>query len=427
VRGGAFCLAEPGKWYAVYLPRPASVTLALEPGNYHARWFHPRRGQWLDAPVASGPTWRPPAAPDDGDWALLLRHDPNLVDTTPPSPVTAAGDLHRGEVRVTFSKPLDPRSIRPEHFTLEPAVQVRAAGSGDAPNTVRLSTGALADGTAYTLTVRDVQDRSPVPNRLVSPARIGFRVYDASRPIVELRFNEGPSRTTANTGTSAGAHAISRLTDDRLAWSASAPSGGSGSLDFGVDHADRAVELDGGPVAALGGLRSFTLTGWVNCRSSRVGSGGNRIVTAINHGGDGFDLVMLADGRLQLGVNQWPDGSPAKSSPGRIPADAEAPAANWRFFAVTYDATQTPAEVRFYFGGPDQPATLDTTVGYDAGPVGEDLGPLAVGHFNSRTRPGHTDRMFRGLIDEIRVFGSVTDASAALDLEQIRALQGIGR
>jgi hypothetical protein len=35
--------------------------------------------------------------------------------------------------------------------------------------------------------------------------------------------------------------------------------------------------------------------------------------------------------------------------------------------------------------------------------------------------------MFRGLIDEIRVFGSVTDASAALDLEQIRALQGIGR
>jgi len=423
VRGGAFCLAEPGKWYAVYLPRPASVTLALEPGNYHARWFHPLTGQWLDAPVASGPTWMPPAPPDDGDWALLLRHDPDLVDTTPPSPVMAVGDLNRGEVRVTFSKPLDPRSIRPEYFSLEPAVQVRAAEPGDAPNTVRLSTGALAGGTAYTLTVRDVQDRSPVPNRLVSPARIGFQGYDASRPIVELQFNEGRGRTTANTGTSADAHAIARLIDERLAWSASSPPGGNGSLDFGAEHADRAVELDGGPVAALAGLRSFTLTGWVNCRSARVGSGGNRIVTAINHGGDGFDLVMLADGRLQLGVNQWPDGSPAKSSPARIPADAATPAANWRFFAVTYDATQTPAEVKFYFGAPAQPATLDATVAYDTGPEGEDLGPLAVGHFNSRTRPGHTDRMFRGLIDEIRVFGSRFDGSGVLTLEQIRNIQ----
>jgi hypothetical protein len=168
------------------------------------------------------------------------------------------------------------------------------------------------------------------------------------------------------------------------------------------------------------------LTGWINCRSARTGSGGNRIITAIDHGGDGFDLVMTGDGRLQLGVNQWPDGSPAKSSPGRIPADASAPAANWRFFAVTYDATRTPAEVKFYFGGPDQPARLDATAAYDGGPVGEDLGPLAVGHFNILTRPSHTDRMFRGLIDQICVYGSPTDASGALDLHQIRTLQRIG-
>ena len=227
-------------------------------------------------------------------------------------PVLAVGDLRRGEVQVTFSKPLDPHSIRREHFSLEPAVPVRTAEPGDAPNSVRLSTGPLADGTASTLTVRDVQDRSPAPNRLATPARIGFQVHDASRPIVELWFNEGQGRTTANTGTSAGAHAIPRLTDDRLAWSSSASPGGSRALDFGAEHADRAVELDGGPVAALAGLRSFTLSGWINCRSARAGSGGNRIVTAIQHGGG------------------------------------------------------------------------------------------AVGHFNSLTRPGHTDRMFRGLIDQIR-------------------------
>jgi hypothetical protein len=78
VRGSAYCLAEPGKLYVVYLPRPGSVSLTLEPGNYHARWFNPRSGQWTEAPVASGPRWMPPSPADDGDWALLLRHDPNL-------------------------------------------------------------------------------------------------------------------------------------------------------------------------------------------------------------------------------------------------------------------------------------------------------------------------------------------------------------
>jgi hypothetical protein len=157
------------------------------------------------------------------------------------------------------------------------------------------------------------------------------------------------------------------------------------------------------------------VSGWVNCRSAQVGSGGNRIVTAINHGGDGFDLVMTGDGRLQLGVNQWPDGSPARSSAGQIPAHPDAPVANWRFFAVTYDATRSPAEVKFYFGTADQDASLDTTVAYDRGQVGEDPGPLAVGHFNRRTRPGHTDRMFRGVIDEIRVHGSRLGRRGGID------------
>lgn len=92
-------------------------------------------------------------------------------------------------------------------------------------------------------------------------------------------------------------------------------------------------------------------------------------------------------------------------------------------FAVTYDAMQTPAEVKFYFGAPEQPATLDATVAHEAGPVGEDLSPLAIGHFNILTRPGHTDRMFRGLIDQIRVDGSRFDRSSVLTLEQIRNIQ----
>lgn len=425
VRGGGCCLAETGKLYAVYLPRSTSVTLTLGPGTYHARWFNPRSGQWSDAPVASGPRWTPPAPADDGDWALLLRHDPQLRDTTPPTPASVTASLARNEVVITFSKTLDPRSIVAANFTLDPAVAVRAAKPGAEPNTVTLSTGALTDGARYTLTVRDVQDLASPPNRLTNPARVVFDVHDASRPIVELRFNEGRGLVTANAGIAAGAHPTAALTDKQLAWTTNTPPGGDPrALDFGSAPANRAVEFAADVLPALKGLKSFAISGWVNARSAQVGSGGNRIVTAINHGGDGFDLVMTGDGRLQLGVNEWPDGSPAKSSARQIPAHAEAPAANWRFFAVTYDATMSPAEVKFYFGTPERQAALDVTLAYDRGPIGEDLGPLAVGHFNRRTRPENADRMFRGLIDEIRVHGSPLDGTGALTLEQIRALQG---
>jgi hypothetical protein len=424
VRGGGFCLAKPGEFYAVYLPRPTPVTLTLEPGAYHARWFNPRSGEWTDAPVASGPRWMPPVPAEEGDWALFLRLDPELVDTTPPTPVAAIASVARNEILLSFSKALDPRSVEARHFSLEPRVPVLDAKPGDEPNTVLLTTGTITADTRYTLSVRDVRDQAPAPNRLTTPARISFEAQDATRPIVELRFNEGTGRVTANTGGTARAHPTAALTGQQLAWTTNTPPvGRPGALDFDVQPADRAVEFTGDILPALRGLQSFTLSGWVNCRSAQVGSGGNRIVTAINHGGDGFDLVMTSDGRLQLGVNQWPDGSPARSSAGQIPAHPDAPAANWRFFAVTYDATRLPATVKFCFGTPDRDASLDTTVAYDRGHVGDDPGPLAVGHFNRRTRPGHTDRMFRGLIDEIRVHGSRLDATGALTLEQIRAVQ----
>jgi Protein of unknown function (DUF4038)/Domain of unknown function (DUF5060)/Putative collagen-binding domain of a collagenase len=69
----AFCLAQPGKVYVVYLPHGGKVTVKLAPGHYHARWFNPRTGEWSAAPAAQGPRWTSPTAADDGDWALLLQ------------------------------------------------------------------------------------------------------------------------------------------------------------------------------------------------------------------------------------------------------------------------------------------------------------------------------------------------------------------
>jgi hypothetical protein len=75
VDNGAFCLAEPGNLYAVYMPRGGKVSVKLEKGKYRAHWFNPRTGESKDLPIAEGPSWTSPDSPGEGDWALLLKKE----------------------------------------------------------------------------------------------------------------------------------------------------------------------------------------------------------------------------------------------------------------------------------------------------------------------------------------------------------------
>jgi hypothetical protein len=72
VNNGAFCLAEPGWLYVVYLPHGGNVTLNLDPGRYQAKRFNPRSSEYSPAPSAEGATWRSPTLPDAEDWVFLL-------------------------------------------------------------------------------------------------------------------------------------------------------------------------------------------------------------------------------------------------------------------------------------------------------------------------------------------------------------------
>jgi hypothetical protein len=72
VEGGAMCLAEPGKQYAIYLPSGGRTTVHLAPGTYRARRYNPRSGGWQGLPDVTGPVWTSPELPEGGDWALLL-------------------------------------------------------------------------------------------------------------------------------------------------------------------------------------------------------------------------------------------------------------------------------------------------------------------------------------------------------------------
>jgi len=234
-------------------------------------------------------------------------------------------------------------------------------------------------------------------------------------PIINVGFNEGAGTVAANNGSAGG---TLTLTTPIPTWSSNVPAGvgGRSSVDFGTTYANYCVESPTN-YAQLTGLAKFTVTGWVNCRNSTEGSGGNRLVTWINHGGQGVDVVYKSDGSVQVGINQWPDGVPARSSGGKIPTDAGAGVDNWRFFAVTYDSTLASGHVKFYFGSSAEAATFDVARDYSRGAVGTNISRLCIGHFNVATRSTALDRMFRGLIDEVKVFGD------ALTLEQIREVQ----
>jgi hypothetical protein len=73
VNNGNYCLADPGKTYAVYLPHGGDITIHLKRGRYSAYWFGALSGEKIDLPQVEGPEWTSPVAPDGNDWALLLQ------------------------------------------------------------------------------------------------------------------------------------------------------------------------------------------------------------------------------------------------------------------------------------------------------------------------------------------------------------------
>jgi hypothetical protein len=90
--GQAYCLAEPGYNYVVYLPFGGTVTLDLRgaSGSFEAQWFNPQYGVWSSAGTVAGggtPSFVGPFA--DDDMVLWLR--PLISGSTPPPRVTGFG------------------------------------------------------------------------------------------------------------------------------------------------------------------------------------------------------------------------------------------------------------------------------------------------------------------------------------------------
>ena len=425
----ALCLANAGEFYALYLPEGGSASVRIEGTGYRALWFQPRSGEWLGLSPPRGPIWSTPVAPDGGDWAALVVKESLLPDREPLEIETVSVSGSGREVIVVFSEPVTKTSAEePGHYLIRPKCNVSGATLDVTSGRVAtLHTHGLVDGGTYTLKVWGVRDRSSRRTPIEETAIRRFRYTECPEPVVKLRFAEGVGRSAANTGKAAASHADALLTGGRPVWSANVPTllTGGASLDFGANAGLHAAELRGGIPEDLHSPRSLTIAGWLNSRFRSGERAANCVLSTLSQNEAGFELDVSPRGALRFSIGERPQRRSPSSSPEKIPTSLKALQDNWRFFAVTYDASEPENQVRFYIGTPAAAAVLDRRVTWDGGPIVFDADSvLTVGHLGRELRALSTaPRGFRGLVDDITIYASSTDASGALSLEQIRCVQ----
>lgn len=375
---GVLALAEPGQYYLFHFTDAGEVRVNL-PGD------RPYRVDGIDAwnmtvtPLADVEPGQVRLETPRGDYLLRLatyapgeRRRPQITAVAEPAegvaPLQVRFRAEGGEqFRWIFGDGAQSVDANPEHTYTNPGVYMAA---------LTVTDDAGLSSTGFVTVVVD----SPTVGSLV---KVGFAEGDT--PAVTVH---GDVLREAN-----GAYRFA----DAQPW--------------------RWLAVGDRPLTELEGLRSFTICGWARPTSLQVGSGGNRIVFNLNRDRAGFDLVHLADGRLRLAINEWPDRVRNDSSPGRLRVG------EWLFFAVTYDAALERDNVRWYFGDPVTPAGFDCANTYPAGATGADSGPLTVGNYNTTLHGAGLDRQFRGTLRAIQVFGSRMGGRGALSLDDIRRLQ----
>jgi len=68
----AYCIAEPGKSYGVYLPAGGEVTLALEAGDYQCRYLDAEAATWTERESIENATERLLTAPDRKNQVVVI-------------------------------------------------------------------------------------------------------------------------------------------------------------------------------------------------------------------------------------------------------------------------------------------------------------------------------------------------------------------
>lgn len=246
-------------------------------------------------------------------------------------------------------------------------------------------------------------------------------------PIVEYLFDElgtkSPNRGSASTASAgfqladgsvidlhtAGGMGISGLIGDRAFDNTG--SSAMGSMGTG----GKAIQTTS--LETLAGLKSFTLQGWYKTQSGLLTAAARLFDKQGGSSSGGFTLSSGGPGQLSLYVNSL--------SVGITSTNSYSESGTWVFYAVTYDSTAVSGNVKFYKGGINTGVTqVGDALTYNQGAVLTNSSGLALGNL-----PNGNARPFDGYLDNMRVYGSTTDALGALsinDLETIRAADVTG-
>lgn len=233
----------------------------------------------------------------------------------------------------------------------------------------------------------------------------------AATPILEYKFSDGSLASTGSVTTA--------LTLQNSA-TGDTSGGTSGSVGDGVLNLSAALGM--GSLASpatnapagfltdrpteINQMMSFTIQGWFKTDGSLINGNANLMTLS-----GPITLNATASGRLSLNV----DGVSQQSATGGYNTTS-----TWTFFAVTYDGTQTSANAKFYVGNTSTGVSqLGTTVTINSGTVGNTAvgTDLVIGNSNGR------DRGFDGLLDNLRLFGSLTNATGVLSLSELEAIR----
>ncbi|MGE9293321.1 MAG: LamG-like jellyroll fold domain-containing protein [Puniceicoccales bacterium] len=172
-------------------------------------------------------------------------------------------------------------------------------------------------------------------------------------------------------------------------------------------------------VTAFSGLSSYTISGWYNASvlpsnyARLIEIGGSSDVTSLLFQGSAGSTSTNLRLRTKVGGTTYTlDAADDSENPILLLSNA------WVFFAVTVDGVNGTMTI---YAGTDETSVVQmSTVSIGTGTVTVGGSSMAIGNSLSNNQ----ERPFDGLMDNVRIWGSDTDASGALDistLESIRA------
>ncbi len=240
--------------------------------------------------------------------------------------------------------------------------------------------------------------------------------------LLEYKFNDSGT-TTANAGTLSTQNANLVASDfttatDLHGAAGSGVSGQAGDKALNLTSATGQGSGFTGPAAVtatggLGTLKSFTLTGWYNAATT----GGN--ARLFDDGsvmtGKGITLWMSGTNQLNLTINGVQTSFAVNST--------LALTNTWVFYAVTYDSSLASNNISLYVGTTSTNSALASTATTTSLPGDVLNNPTVSLVLGNQTVSNQ--RPFDGLMDNVRLYGSATDASGVLSglaIENLRSL-----